>query len=271
MNKTIKGLTLAIASAGAVVWLGFWGQPAKGLTDSLINQKPGTLAQASTPVSGKGIQLTAAGLTLKRIHQQAILSFYTHLQEDVTIANGAPISAEDKGAGADQLQGKFYSFLALQQSQGLTADSKLDLTGLGPIRIGMTVAEAEEVSGVTLVSSTRQDKSCRYYEPEDGPGGISFMAVDDRIIRIDVWSESDVNTLSGARIGSTEADLNALYPGQIEVTPNPFTQGKYLTYVPEAGSGDALYRLVFETNSRGKVTQFRTGQFPAVTWPKGCA
>ncbi|MEO0826695.1 MAG: hypothetical protein AAFW84_22440 [Cyanobacteria bacterium J06635_15] len=269
MNKNIRGVTLAIASISAVA-LGFVVQHSQGLSQPLQTQDLGLLAQSSSSTPTRGIRLNAAGFNLSRIHQQIVLGFYLRVKQEAIAVQSETSTLDGKTADGDQLKDKLDS-LSGKGNQGLTAEAKMDLTGLGPIRVGMTIAEAVAAGGVALVSSTRKDKSCRYYEPEDGPKGISFMTVNDRIIRIDVWSDSVVSTLSGAHIGSTEAELNALYPGQIEVTANPFTQGKYLTYVPTAGSGEALYRLVFETNSAGKVTQFRTGQFPAVTWPKGCA
>lgn len=268
MNKHVKGLALAIASVGAMV-LGFAGRHSQGLSQPPL-QTQGMLAQASGHGSTGGIYLNAAGLQLSRLHQQVVLGFYVRVKQEAIAVQSDPQTLSGKAANEGQLRDKL-DVLSSGRNQGLTSDAKIDLTGLGPIRVGMTITEAMAAGGIALVSSTRRDKTCRYYEPEAGPKGISFMVVDDRIIRIDVWSDSRVKTLSGAQIGSTEAELNALYPGQIEVTPNPFTQGNYLTYVPEAGSGEALYRLVFETNSAGKVTQFRTGQFPAVTWPKGCA
>ena len=72
------------------------------------------------------------------------------------------------------------------------------------------------------------------------------------------------------RSGSTEAELAALYPGQIEAVLKAETGGKYLTYRPNE-DGRNLYRIVFETDAEGTVVQYRTGQFPAVTWLEGCS
>ncbi|HIK46268.1 MAG TPA: hypothetical protein IGR64_15515, partial [Leptolyngbyaceae cyanobacterium M65_K2018_010] len=55
----------------------------------------------------------------------------------------------------------------------------------------------------------------------------------------------------------------------LEVLPNPVTRGKTVIFKPKT-PGEDLYRLVFETDERGRVVQFRAGQFPSVTWPEGC-
>lgn len=149
-------------------------------------------------------------------------------------------------------------------------EANIRLTGFGPLRVGMTLDEAETALGVPLLPlGSNVSGECAYYQPDFKTQAIGFMAVDERIIRIDVWPGSTIATTSGATLGSTEADIHDLYPKQIEESPNPYTQGKFLTFVPQSAEHQ-LYRLVFETDASGKVVQYRAGQFPAVTWPDGC-
>ena len=149
-------------------------------------------------------------------------------------------------------------------------EAEVKLTGVGPIRIGMTLEEATDALGLPVVPlGSNPSGECAYYQPDTLSQTLGFMVVDNRVIRVDIWPGSSLATVSGVAIGTTESELKALYPGQIEEAANPYTQGKFLTFVPndpELG----LYRLVFETDGQGKVVQFRTGQFPAVTWPDGC-
>lgn len=153
----------------------------------------------------------------------------------------------------------------------LTNEAKMTIVGLGPIQVGMTLAEASKAAETAFVPMGGSSSlECRYFQPQDGPEGIGFMVVNDHIIRIDVWPGSSITTLSGAGIDSTEAEIEALYPGQIEVSSHRYTDGQFLTFIPKDGVGN-LYRLVFETDAEGRVTQFRAGQFPAVTWIEGCA
>jgi hypothetical protein len=150
------------------------------------------------------------------------------------------------------------------------ADAEVRLTGIGPLTIGMTLEEATDALGMPVVPLGRNPSGeCAYYQPDTLAQALGLMVVDNRVIRVDVWPGSSLKTVSGAAIGTTEAELKELYPGQIEVVPNPYTQGKFLTFMP-SDPEFALYRLVFETDAQGKVVQYRTGQFPAVTWPDGC-
>ena len=153
--------------------------------------------------------------------------------------------------------------------------------GLGPVRLGMTVQEAANAAQVSfVVSPTTQSEVCQYYLPEvydpdkaapTAPiDGVGLMVVNDQVIRIDIWPGSPIKTLSGLGIGATVEDVEAAYDEQIEVTSHPYTDGSYLTLTPDA-SGSNLYSLVFEADSEGQITQFRTGQLPAVTWAEGCS
>jgi hypothetical protein len=154
--------------------------------------------------------------------------------------------------------------------ESVFADAEVRLTGIGPIQIGMTLEEATDALGLPLVPiGSNLGGDCAYYQPDSVSQALGFMVVDNRVIRVDVWPGSSLATVSGAKIGSTTEDLAALYPGQIEALPNPYTKGEFLTLTPQDPEL-SLFRLVFETDAEGKVVQYRAGQFPAVTWPDGC-
>jgi hypothetical protein len=149
-------------------------------------------------------------------------------------------------------------------------EAEVRLTRVGPLKIGMTLEEAADALQVPLVPlGSSFGGECAYYQPDLKTQAMGLMVVDRRVIRVDVWLGSTLKTVNGIGVGSTEAEVLEAYPKQIESSPNPYTEGKFLTYIPE-DPGVQLYRLVFETDAAGKVVQYRTGQFPAVTWLDGC-
>ena len=179
----------------------------------------------------------------------------------------------DFGDGFAPLADQILSHLAVPQpsQSGLSNQSQLALNGIGKIRLGMTVAEASLAAGVPLIArgEAAPGSSCRYVAPSE-PEGLSFMLDGDRIVRIDVTSKSRVTSLSGAKIGDTEAQIKSLYPGQIEVTPHKYlSNGHYLTFVPKDPQ-DQANRLIFETDG-SRVTAFRSGKLPEVSWVEGCS
>ncbi len=145
----------------------------------------------------------------------------------------------------------------------------LKTTGLGPIQIGMTLDELEEIGLPPIPLEGSGDGVCQYYRIKGNSEPIGLMAIDGRILRIDVWPGSIIETRSGAKIGSTEADLIRIYGNRLEAIANPITLGKTIVFTPQ-DPGEDLFRLVFETDDRGEVVQYRAGQFPSVTWPGGC-
>ncbi|BAU15416.1 hypothetical protein LEP3755_59740 [Leptolyngbya sp. NIES-3755] len=157
------------------------------------------------------------------------------------------------------------------RATGLNSSSQLTLRGIGAVQVGMTVEEAAKASGQPLTrGKPAPSNTCSYVTPSASIPGVNFMVIDDRIARIDVRKSSPMTTLSGAKIGDSEARIKQLYPGQISVTPHKYLpNGHYLTYTPKDAK-DRNYRLIFETDGK-QVTEFRSGQLPEVTWVEGCS
>lgn len=133
----------------------------------------------------------------------------------------------------------------------------------------MTLEEAARSANTEFLLPPQRNPRCFYVRPKSGPQGVAFMVTDDHLSRVDV-SDARFRTGSGARIGSTEQEVMALYPGQIEVTPHPYLRtGHYLTFKPTSAS-DASYRVIFETDGT-RVTGMRSGKMPEVDFTEGCS
>ncbi|HEY7410278.1 MAG TPA: hypothetical protein VII13_06035 [Vicinamibacteria bacterium] len=137
-------------------------------------------------------------------------------------------------------------------------------TGLGPVRVGMTVPEAQRVLGSALVALD-PEAPCYHVRWDGGPPRVTFMVIDGRIARVNV-DAAPTATSAGARVGDSEARVEALYPGQVAVTPHKYTDGRYLTVTP-AEDG---HRIVFESDGE-RVLRYRAGRLPEVRWVEGCS
>jgi hypothetical protein len=145
-------------------------------------------------------------------------------------------------------------------------DSSVTERGLGPLRVGMTLAEARRALGGALVVPKGTDTTgCAYLTWRDGPRGTRVMIDGGRIARVDVDS-ANVATTAGARVGDSEERIQQLYPGRVTVTPHKYVDGHYLTV---NAVGDSSAAIVFETE-KGKVTRYRAGRRPAVEYVEGC-
>src|SRR3954467_11818828 len=141
-------------------------------------------------------------------------------------------------------------------STGLTISSNT----FGPLRVGMTVAEAAKAMGGGFAAPANYSGGCGYAKLVKAPTGLAVMLDNNRIARFEVRS-GGVTTAEGAKIGDSEARINSLYAGKVTTTPHKYVQGgHYLTVTPSAGSTN---RIVFETDG-AKVTEYRSGKTPEV-------
>jgi hypothetical protein len=148
----------------------------------------------------------------------------------------------------------------------LSQSSPLSTEGLGPILAGMSLDEAEEAAGTRLTEGPTLHGDCQYLSAE-GLNGVSFMHNDGEIARVDV-TKPVVATLSGIRVGDTEAEVIEEYGDQISVQPSELNPGySTLTFTPSDPSDKT--RTVFTTDG-SKVTAIHAGRLPEVEFIEGC-
>lgn len=139
--------------------------------------------------------------------------------------------------------------------------------GFGPLRIGMTVAEAREATGKPIgVDDPGAD--CKQMPLDQGSRAVVLMFVNGKLARLDV-NDKSVSTDKGARVGDSESRISELYGSQVTVKPHKYSNGHYLVVTP-SGAGESGNRLVFETDGQ-MVTNYRTGSVPQVEWVEGCS
>lgn len=148
------------------------------------------------------------------------------------------------------------------------------LRRVGPVRIGMPLAEVRRVLGnpqARLETSMpgQSPEECSYVRSSALPEGIGVMFAGGRVVRIDVFGPN-IRTASGAGIGDTEEKIKSLYPDRISVGPHKYEpEGHYLKFLP-ADAADQGYGIIFETDGK-KVTSFRTGTRTAIALVEGCS
>ncbi len=157
---------------------------------------------------------------------------------------------------------------APREAMSAQAASRLTEHGIGPVKVGMTLAEARAATAGGVSAPPAADTAvCGFATWRDGPAGLRLMTARGRIVRIDVDSGT-TNTEAGASIGDSEERIARLYAGRVEITPHKYTSGHYLTIRPVSAT-DSAYRLIFESNGR-RVTMFRAGRIPEVEFVEGC-
>ena len=111
--------------------------------------------------------------------------------------------------------------------------------------------------------------ACHYLFMRPRPAlgyGTAFMVEGGRFVRLDVDDPAALAP-GGGRIGMTAAQIEALYPGQLEARPHKYVDGARYLRVTRPGS-EAV--LVFETDEAGRVQEWRIGLPPQVDYVEGC-
>jgi hypothetical protein len=160
---------------------------------------------------------------------------------------------------------------ASPSSPSIGADTPLSRSGIGPIRAGMTLREAEAAAGVTITPDTSL-----------GPGGTCITA---QINGLDLWfvaalsGEAGENpmtgvigsvqggrrTLEGVALGDPIADLDATYGSPTRILDYPYLpNGQVFVYE----SGGFAYSV---TTNGATVTELESGDPDWVANLEGCA
>jgi hypothetical protein len=160
------------------------------------------------------------------------------------------------------------------RQERLSAESRLSLDGIGPVDVGMTLAEASEAAGMPIRTKPGDPygPECEYAYPAQELDDVAFMVFNGRIARVDVGHRGSgrVRTVSGVGIGSTEEEVSRTYPGRIRVEGHPYVPtGHYLVYTPADPNLQHL-GMIFETDGK-VVTSFRSGRKDAVGQIEGCS
>jgi hypothetical protein len=148
-------------------------------------------------------------------------------------------------------------------------DNLARFDGYGDMRFGMTAAQARQAWGGELTGIAAEGRGCYHLNPTwvKVPAELAFMVENDKFVR---YSSEDATLVApgGGRIGMTVDEINALYPGRVEEQPHKYSDGKYLR-IKDAAGGNAV--LIFETDDKGKVEEFRVGVPPQVDYVEGCS
>jgi hypothetical protein len=140
--------------------------------------------------------------------------------------------------------------------------------GIGPLRAGMTAREAVATLQAAGVGATADSSKACHYLRWSGPAAVAVMLDEGVVARVEVGNP-DITTKEGAKINDAESQIQSFYPNRVTIQPHKYTKGHYLVIAPAAAS-DSAYRIVFETDGQ-KVTKYRSGKQPQVSYVEGCA
>jgi hypothetical protein len=152
---------------------------------------------------------------------------------------------------------------------GVTDADELRIDGLGSMTIGMYVDDVEQATGMEVDISSDFSPECRYGQLVGGPHDLFLMFSRRVLVRIDIGTDSAIETDTGIGVGDPIAEVEDAYGDELERELHPYLgdRGSYLIFDPEPEDG---LLIIFETNRRS-VTSFRSGFDEQVRYIEGCA
>lgn len=162
------------------------------------------------------------------------------------------------------------ALLLIAAAPASTYDWKLTPAGWGPVRIGMTRAQAEKTLQTQLEGEGFDNEgSCiELYSSDQKLTGLYFMFLDGKLSRISANGSSTVQTPRGIHVGTTADEVRAAYGEKLKAEPHHYLDlpAEYLTYwlTPEKSG------VRFETDGQRKVETIHAGN-DSIQLVEGCA
>jgi hypothetical protein len=142
----------------------------------------------------------------------------------------------------------------------------LGMGGLGPIRAGMTVEQVIRLADFSGLERKHPAGECWYLRYQGGQNNFDLMIIEDKVVRLELKGTTKLGTFAGARIGTTEDQLKAMYGARLDIQPHKYDEAGH-TITLKSSAGD--YGLRFET-SHGKVTVIQAGPWEHLHYVEGC-
>ena len=143
----------------------------------------------------------------------------------------------------------------------------LGMSGLGPIRAGMTVEQVMSLADFSGLERKSPAGECWYLNYRGGSSAFDLMIIGNVVVRLELKGDSKLHTFSGAAIGTTEDQLRSMYGSRLDIQPHKYLENGHTITVKSSG-GD--YGLRFET-SAGRVTAIQAGPWEHLNYVEGCS
>jgi hypothetical protein len=155
--------------------------------------------------------------------------------------------------------------------------------GLGPLRIGMTLAEITAAAGPDSEPDAvggPEPESCDQFRPARAPTGVIVMVQEGRLTRISLDEGARVATDRGLRVGDPASRVRAAYGSALAEMPHEYIEAPaaYLTHwdgsVRPGAEGyveDPTARGIrYETDEHKRVTVIHGGD-TSIQYVEGCS
>jgi len=157
---------------------------------------------------------------------------------------------------------------AVASATPVSSTSRITQNGLGSIRLGMTVDQAQRRTGQRIQNNlfTPGDDACGIAQLSPQSLGVTMQTTNSRIWVINV-SGPGISTRSGISVGDTIVALRRAYGSKLRSGPNKYTPGIRDYWVTFPNNR----KIKFYTSAKRTITQISSGRKPEVDFVEGCS
>jgi hypothetical protein len=148
----------------------------------------------------------------------------------------------------------------------LDGNAVIGFDGVGPIELGMTIAQARKASRRGIVAGGEVTKGCRHDTVLPRRFGLTTLRFDKKI-RVLYVTRTAMPTAKGVRVNDTLARLKSKYGSKLLERGSDVSAE---TTIYEL-HGKGRREIQFSVNAQDKIFQIASGLRPEVDFPEGCA
>ncbi len=141
------------------------------------------------------------------------------------------------------------------------------LTGVGPLKVGMSLPEVNQAlqDQLTYTPGTQPNYPACYYLATNTAPKLYLMFEHEKLARVDI-AEAGIKTDTGIAVGDTVEAVKAKYGQAVQSQVHAYDESEQYLTVMSANKKQALR---FET-LKGHIARFYVGDVKPVSYIEGC-
>jgi hypothetical protein len=156
---------------------------------------------------------------------------------------------------------------ATEPPKKLDGNAVISTKGVGPIELGMTIAQARKAAKTGIRAGSEVTKGCRHDKVLPLRFGLSTLRFDKKI-RVLYVTRTAMPTAKGIRVNDTLNRLQSKYGSKLQARPSDVSPETTIYELHGKGAREMQFSVNATTQ---KIFQIATGLRPEVDFPEGCA
>jgi hypothetical protein len=154
---------------------------------------------------------------------------------------------------------------AAETTKPMDGNAVISTKGVGPIELGMTIAEARKAARRGIIGGSEVTTGCRHDTVLPRRFGLTTLRFKGKI-RVLYVRRTAMPTAKGIRVNDTLERLRSKYSALIERPSDVSPETRIFEL-----HGKGTREMQFSVDARNRITQIATGLRPEVDFSEGCA